>query len=60
MSKFKEGDRVVHKSLGTGTVTERLPADFLVMVEYDKTPAREYNMGQNPTAALVSSLERIN
>lgn len=59
MSVFKVGERVVHESLGRGTVTDTNFPDFMVMVRYDKKPSIQYNLGQNPTAELVSQLERI-
>ncbi len=59
MSEFKIGDRVSNSFLGGGTVADETEVDFLVIVRFDKTPPVEYNMGENPTAQLVSQLERI-
>ena len=56
---IKTRDRVKHSFLGDGTVVERTELDCLVMVRYDNDPPVEYNMGENPTAELVSELEII-
>ncbi|MGR3178771.1 MAG: hypothetical protein ACUZ8E_12010 [Candidatus Anammoxibacter sp.] len=59
MSGFKIGERVEHEYLGRGTVTDNNLPHFMVMVRYDRKPDMEYNMGENPTAELVSKLKRI-
>lgn len=58
-SGFKVGDRVHSNALGDGTVIDETEIDYLVMVDYDKTPPVEYNMGENPTSQFVSLLEKI-
>ena len=50
-SKYKIGDRVLHKHLGAGEVTKvmrftRFQMAYMVM--FDKTPDVRYNMGKNP------------
>ena len=59
MGEFRIGDRVRSEYLGDGTVVDETEADFLIIVRFDKTPSIQYNMGGNPTAELVSQLERI-
>ena len=59
MSYFSIGDRVRSEYLGDGTITDMTEVDFLIIVLFDNTPSIKYNMGENPTAELVSALERI-
>lgn len=59
MSELKVGDRVRNSFLGDGIVTDKTEMDWLVIVRFDKTPPGQYNMGENPTAELVSKLEKI-
>jgi len=54
-SKYKIGDRIIHKHLGAGEVTEVMRftrVQMAYMVMFDKTPDVRYNMSKNPCFVL--------
>lgn len=53
---MKEGDRVVHEYLGTGTFIKDIKGTVLSLVRWDKIPPARYNMGENPTCVFTKDL----
>jgi len=48
------GNRVEHKYLGKGTAIKTI--SFMTLVQWDKTPDKRYNMGENPCAIFTKEL----
>jgi len=56
--RVKIGDKVIDEYLGKGKIVDDLTHMFkgAYLVKFDKTPAMQYNMGQNPTMAFETSM----
>jgi len=57
---MKTGDRVRHDFLGDGEITDTNSClDCFMMVKFDKTPPKEYNMCENPTIVFKTELTEV-
>ena len=56
---MKVGDKIIDEYLGKGVIVEDLTHVIrgAYMVKFEKTPAMQYNMGQNPTIAFADKME---
>lgn len=59
MSDFKPGDVIEDPYLGRGTILEKNKELGWWLVQWDKNPPVNYNMGQNPSFEQGHNFQRL-